>query len=127
MQTHRFIRKDDLTTGKRFTTELTAEDAARLYTTEQQTYLCLGQTIRIGHVLHVDLNAHVDANRSLADVMTRLPRGVRLASLAEAMPADAPSVATSDADLAELLCFAPHRTPQHAGRSPGQRFGKGLS
>ncbi len=122
MQTHRFIRKDDLTTGKRFTTELTAEDAARIYSAEQMTLLAMGQTIRIGHVLHVDLNAHVDANRILPDVMTRLPRSASL-TLADALPADVPSMATDDATLADLLCFAPPRIAV----ASGHRFGRGLS
>jgi hypothetical protein len=125
MQTHRFIRKDDLTTGKRFTTELTAGDADRLYSTEQLTLLAMGQTVRIGHVLHLDLNAHVDAHRILLDVMTRLPRSARRAvpqpdALVDAIAADAPSVASSDAALADLLTFLPPRA------AVGHRFGKGL-
>jgi hypothetical protein len=120
MQTHRFIRKDDLTTGKRFTTELTAGDADRLYSAEQLALLALGQSLRIGHVLHLDLNAHVDAHRILPDVMTRLPHSARPTGRADAT-LDAPSVASSDAALADLLTFLPPRA------AVGHRYGKGLS
>ncbi len=102
MHTHRFIRIDELDTGKHFIRELMAGDAARLYSAEHLSLLARGQTIRIGNTLHCDLNAFLTMRRELPDVMTRLPKrraifGVPLS------PVPPISVATDDDTLTDCV------------------------
>lgn len=101
--THRFMQIDDLATGQTFVCEMCAEDAARVYTTEHQTLLALGHTIRIDNKLHLDLQAFVRVNRTLPQAMTRPPRAVTVGRVP--LPPGAPmvSVASDDDTIARVM------------------------
>jgi len=58
VQTHRFIQIEDQTRpGHATVTELTAADVAAIYGSLDLARLALGQTIRLGDMLHTDLQA----------------------------------------------------------------------
>lgn len=119
MHTHRFIRIDELDTGKHHIREHTASDAARIYSAAELALLARGQTIRRGTTLHCDLNAFLAARRELPDVMTRLPkRRVILAATAGRDLSPAISVATDDDTLTDCvvnLAARRHGLPQIKG------------
>lgn len=104
---HRFMLIDDLTDGRSYVSELMAEDAARLYPAELQSLLAMGQTVRIGDVLHCDMRAFIAAHRQLPEAMTRRPRPVALCA-----PEDAPQIgyATDEATLTGLVVVLPRHS-----------------
>lgn len=70
---HHFIQIDDLTTGGTSVIEYTEADMAEVYAPELRALLADGKTIRRGDQLHVDLQAHLRARRTLPWAMTRTP------------------------------------------------------
>lgn len=70
MQAHRFIRIDNLDTGRIHSRELSAAEAASRYPAEILTLLAQGKTVRIGNELHLDLMAFVEVKRELPEAMT---------------------------------------------------------
>lgn len=117
--THRFMQIDDLATGQTFVCEMCAEDAARVYTTEHQTLLALGHTIRIDNKLHLDLQAFVRVNRTLPQAMTRPPRPATVGSAAPQPVGQALTVASDDDTIARVLGSLPL-----AANLPGTRPGR---
>jgi hypothetical protein len=63
--THRFILVIDRATGRRTVMELTATDAARLYSPLEVARLALGQAIPRGAVTHTDLLAFHDTRQRI--------------------------------------------------------------
>lgn len=75
MKTHRFILVNHTATGRQSVLELTATDAARLYSPMEVARLALGQAIPRGEVTHTDLVAFHNA-RKLAEAAPPRRRGL---------------------------------------------------
>lgn len=82
MQTHRFILIEDAARpGWQSVMEITAGDAARIYTAHQQAMLALGQTIDTGDVQHTDMQAFIRCHRAAASALRPRPAMRGLQSL----------------------------------------------
>lgn len=84
--THRAILVDHLDTGLQTISMLNEVEMIRAYAPGHRDLLARGQTIRLANQLHCDMQAFVNANRTLPQAMTRPPLPANLAARRAGLP-----------------------------------------